>query len=71
MNSQLDKEFISEVKRNYLKAKQVLGVVSDADNMSYDAFMIRKATTIETAIKLEEFVKELENHGIQLLLTKN
>lgn len=63
--------YINHIKNLYRYAKHVTSIVRDADNMSEAAIKIRKNVTVEQIEEMEKFIKDLEDHGIHLLIEKN
>lgn len=58
------KNKMKDIFNNYLEAKKIIDIASDADNKLNN--FVRSNTTIEQIIKLQEFVKWCEDSGVTI-----
>lgn len=67
----MEKTNIQELKRQYLREKEILQIVLNADNHTFEAVLLRSVWKPADIIKLENDIRLLEDYGIHLLLRQS
>lgn len=62
---------LEQTKQDYLKAKDILYHVSNADDRDISTCILRRVWDVESLEKLRELVNLWEDQGIHLTIQKN
>ncbi len=57
----------SNIKEQYQRARYILQVVTDGDNQSMEALILRKTWNPQALVYLQDFIKQCEDAGIVYL----
>lgn len=62
--------YLEKVKKTYKSTKKLLDIIFDTSIQTSDAILLRKMISLKKIEDMQSFVKDLEDHGIHLILDK-